>query len=89
MEKKALITGVSGQDGAYRRSASPHDWRLRELGIDGQVRFVPIDLLEYSNIQSVVREIRPREIYNLAAQSFVATSFEQPLYTSDVDGLGV
>ncbi len=105
MKKKALITGVSGQDGAYlsrllleqgyevygayRRSASPHDWRLRELGIDGQVRFVPIDLLEYSNIQSVVREIRPAEIYNLAAQSFVATSFEQPLYTSDVDGLGV
>jgi GDPmannose 4,6-dehydratase len=105
MTKKALITGVSGQDGAYlsrllleqgyevygayRRSASPHDWRLRELGIDGQVRLVPIDLLEYSNIQSVVREIRPQEIYNLAAQSFVATSFEQPLYTSDVDGLGV
>lgn len=105
MTKKALITGVSGQDGAYlsrllldqgyevygayRRSASPHDWRLRELGVDGAVHFVPIDLLEYSNIQSVIREIRPHEVYNLAAQSFVAGSFEQPLYTSDVDGLGV
>lgn len=103
--KRALITGVSGQDGAYlsrlllqegyevygayRRSASPHDWRLRELGIHDAVRFVPIDLLEYSNIQSVIRQVRPSEIYNLAAQSFVATSFEQPLYTSDVDGLGV
>ena len=105
MSKKALITGVSGQDGAYlaqflldqgyevfgayRRSSSPHAWRLRELGIEERVKFVPIDLLEYSNIQSLVREIRPNEFYNLGAQSFVAESFAQPLYTSDVGGLGV
>lgn len=49
---------------------------------------MPLDLLEYSNIDNTINEIKPDEIYNLAAQSFVATSFQQPLYTSDVDGLG-
>ncbi|MBI2970720.1 MAG: GDP-mannose 4,6-dehydratase [Gammaproteobacteria bacterium] len=105
MNKKALITGVSGQDGAYlsrlliekgydvygayRRSASPSTWRMRELGVLDQVKLVPMEMMEYSNILSTVREIEPDEVYNLAAQSFVATSFEQPLYTSEVDALGV
>ena len=103
--KKALITGITGQDGAYltklllekgyevhgayRRSASVNLWRLEELGLAQQVHFQPFDLLEYSNIQRTLEKVQPDEIYNLAAQSFVALSFEQPLYTGDVDALGV
>jgi GDPmannose 4,6-dehydratase len=105
MAARALITGITGQDGAYlakllldngyevfgayRRTASMNLWRLQELGIDRQVQMTPMDLLEYSNIQRVIESVRPDEVYNLAAQSFVGISFEQPLYTSDVDALGV
>jgi len=105
MSKRALITGITGQDGAYlaklllgkgyevygayRRSASPNLWRLEWLNIVDQVKMVPFDLLEYSNILRCVDEIKTDEIYNVAAQSFVGLSFEQPLYTSDVDGMGV
>lgn len=105
MSKRALVTGVTGQDGAYlsklllekgykvygayRRSASPNMWRLAELGADKDVEFIPLELLEYTNIARMLDKIKPDEIYNLAAQSFVAMSFEQPLYTGDVDGLGV
>jgi GDPmannose 4,6-dehydratase len=105
MTKKALITGITGQDGAYlaqlllskgyevygafRRSASSNFWRLEELGVANQIKMVSFDLLEYSNIQRTLEKVQPDEIYNLAAQSFVAASFEQPLYTSDVDALGV
>jgi GDPmannose 4,6-dehydratase len=103
--KKALITGITGQDGAYltqlllekgyevhgayRRSASVNLWRLEELGIAQQVHMQAFDLLEYSNIQRTLEKVQPDEVYNLAAQSFVALSFEQPLYTGDVDALGV
>jgi GDPmannose 4,6-dehydratase len=103
--KTALITGITGQDGAYlaelllgkgytvygahRRTSSPNTWRLEALGILEQVKLVSIDLLEYSNIQRVLEQTQPDEVYNLAAQSFVATSFEQPIYTGDVDALGV
>jgi GDPmannose 4,6-dehydratase len=105
VKRRALITGVTGQDGAYlskllldsgyevygayRRSAALNLWRLEELGVADAVKFVPLELIEYSNIQRLVAEVRPAEIYNLAAQSFVGTSFEQPLYTGDVDALGV
>lgn len=105
MAKTALVTGITGQDGAYlsklllekgykvygafRRSASQNVWRLEELGIADQVELVPLDLVEFSNVLRCVEKTRPDEIYNLAAQSFVGTSFEQPLYTSDVDALGV
>jgi len=105
MSKKALITGITGQDGAYlakllleqgyevygayRRSASTNLWRLDELGIAEQVKMVSLDLLEFSNILKVLQKIQPDEIYNLAAQSFVGASFEQPLYTAEVDGLAV
>jgi len=105
MPRKALITGITGQDGAYlsrllldkgyevygafRRSSSANYWRLRELGVEDRVHMAPMDLLEYSNIQRVVESVQPDEVYNLAAQSFVAISFEQPLYTGDVDALGV
>lgn len=103
--RRALITGISGQDGAYlakllldqgyevygalRRSATQNLWRLEELGIADKVLFEPFELLEFSNIVDVIRRVRPAEIYNLAAQSFVAASFAQPLFTGDVDGLGV
>jgi GDPmannose 4,6-dehydratase len=105
MAKRALVTGVTGQDGAYlakllveqgyevfgasRRNASGSLWRLGELGMLHQVKIVPFDLLEYSNIRRTLDKIQPDEVYNLAAQSFVGLSFEQPIYTGDVDGLGV
>lgn len=103
--KTAIVTGVLGQDGAYlakllldegykvygayRRSASANTWRLRRLGIERDVEMVPLELLEYSNIQRCIGRIKPDEFYNLAAQSFVGISFEQPLFTGDVDGMAV
>ncbi len=103
--KKAIITGITGQDGAYlaklllekgyevygayRRSASTNVWRLDELGVADQVKMLSFELLEYSNIQRAIARVQPDEFYNLAAMSFVASSFEQPLYTGDVDGLAV
>ena len=105
MAKTALITGITGQDGAYlaehllqegylvygayRRNSSTNFWRLDELGITSEVKFIPFELLEYSNILRVLEKVQPDEIYNLAAQSFVAHSFEQPLYTAEADALGV
>lgn len=104
MAKKALITGISGQDGAYlaqlllskgyevfgmlRRSSGNSMWRLDALGIADRVRIVDGDLAEYSNLRRALKAVQPSELYNLAAQSFVGTSFEQPLYTGDVTGLG-
>jgi GDPmannose 4,6-dehydratase len=104
MKKKALITGVLGQDGAYltqlllqkgydvygaeRRTSSKNHWRLEYLGIENQVTFVDFDLLEQSNITNVIRGLQVDEVYNLAAQSFVGISFEQPVLTSQIDALG-
>lgn len=105
--KRALITGVTGQDGAYlsrllldkgyevfglvRRSsaASVNDFRLRWLGIADQVRLVDGNLLDLSGLIRTVRDVRPHEVYNLAAQSFVASSWQQPVLTGQVTGLGV
>ncbi len=103
--KKALITGVMGQDGSYlsklllekgykvygatRRNGSGSDWRHKYLGISGEVEIIDFELLEQSNIQRVIEKYNPDEIYNLAAQSFVAVSFEQPIYTTLVDAMGV
>ncbi len=105
MNKKAIITGITGQDGsylaklllekgyevygAYRRSASANVWRLDELGVADDVKMISLELLEYSNIQKVIDKVQPDEFYNLAAQSFVGTSFDQPLYTAEVDGMAV
>ena len=102
--KKALITGITGQDGAYlskllldkgyevygtfRRTSDLHLNRLRYLGVDEKINFVPVELLEYTNIYKVIEKIQPDEIYNLGAQSFVALSFEEPIFTADVTGLG-
>jgi GDPmannose 4,6-dehydratase len=105
MAKTALIVGVTGQDGAYlsrlllekgyrvagtqRRSSRHSAWRLAELGVRDDVTILPLDLLEMTNIQRVLDEVKPDEVYNLGAQSFVGLSFEQPVYTGSVDGLGV
>lgn len=103
--KTALITGISGQDGSYlaqfllqsgykvyggiRRTAGIYSWRLDKLGITKDVEFIDFELFEYSNIKNVLNKVEPDEIYNLAAQSFVGLSFEQPLLTADIDALGV
>lgn len=102
--KKALITGITGQDGAYlskllldkgyevygaiRRTSDTHLGRLKHLGIDEQIKYAPLDLLEYSNIYRLLDKIQPDEVFNLGAQSFVALSFEEPVYTSDVTAIG-
>ncbi len=105
--KKALITGVTGQDGAYlaqfllskgyavhgmvRRSstADVNDVRLRWLGIDKQVRLHDGNLSDLSSIIRILRDVEPDEVYNLAAQSFVKSSWQQPLLTGNITGLGV
>ncbi|MFO1208202.1 MAG: GDP-mannose 4,6-dehydratase [Amaricoccus sp.] len=106
MSKRALITGVTGQDGAYlsqllldkgyevhgllRRSASADviDARLRRLGIAGKIVQHDGNLTDLSSIVRVIREVRPDEVYNLAAQSFVKSSWQQPLLTGMVTGIG-
>jgi len=103
--KRALITGIRGQDGAYlarlllekgyevygadRRSGDSGFWRLKELGIERDVRIRYMDLLELTNIMREIERISPDEVYNLAAQSFVQASFEQPILTADIDAIGV
>ena len=104
MTRIALITGVTGQDGAYlarfllqqgyrvfggqRRSSGGGDRRLHELRVAEAIEYVDFDLAELTNIMRALDRVKPDEIYNLAAQSFVALSFEQPLYTSDADAMG-
>lgn len=107
MRKKALITGITGQDGAYlsqfllnkgyevyglvRRSstADVNDVRLRWLGIADHVRLMDGNLLDLSGIIRVIREVEPDEVYHLAAQSFVKSSWQQPILTGQVTALGV
>jgi len=105
MGKTAIVTGVTGQDGAYlsqfllekgytvigahRPSSTINTWRLEELGLHDEVRMEPMELLEFSNIRRLIQECEPDEIYNLAAQSFVQTSFEEPIYTSEINAIGV
>jgi len=105
LSKKALITGIRGQDGAYlaklllekgyevwgadRRSGEGNSWRLKELKIERSIKIVYMDLLELTNIKRTVEKIMPDEVYNLAAQSFVQASFDMPLLTADVDAMGV
>jgi GDPmannose 4,6-dehydratase len=74
--------------GAMRRTSTQNFWRLDELGITSQIKFAPFDLHEFGNIQRVLAEYKPELVFNLAAQSFVATSFEQPLLTADADAIG-
>ncbi|KFI05971.1 GDP-mannose 4,6-dehydratase [Massilia sp. BSC265] len=104
--KRALITGITGQDGAYlaqillekgyhvtgtfRRSSSVNFWRIEELGIDKHpnLDLVEYDLTDLSSSIRLVDSSQPDEVYNLAAQSFVGVSFEQPVTTASITGLG-
>lgn len=102
--KTAIITGISGQDGAYlaqfllkkkykiigldRRSSRDERWRLNYLGIEQKIIFEYIDLSDISSIERVFNKYKINELYNLAAQSFVGTSFDVPISTCDVNALG-
>ncbi|HDS11349.1 MAG TPA: GDP-mannose 4,6-dehydratase [Candidatus Wirthbacteria bacterium] len=102
--KKALVTGIQGQDGpylakhlidqgyevygGYRATSNMDKIGLDFLDITDQVKMVPFNLMEYSNLWQLFNKIQPDEIYNLAAQSFVGISFKQPLLTADIDAMG-
>ncbi|OCW75503.1 GDP-D-mannose dehydratase [Pelagibacteraceae bacterium GOM-A1] len=104
MARTALITGISGQDGAYlaklllekkykvigtdRRSARSVNWRLSRLGIENKIIHEEMELGEIYEIQRVFKKYKFDEVYNLAAQSFVATSFRSPINTANITGLG-
>lgn len=104
--KTAIITGISGQDGAYlaelllakgykvygtyRRTSSVNFWRIEELGIQNHpnLHLVEYDLTDLGSNLSLVQKVQPDEIYNLAAQSFVGVSFDQPTTTAQITGIG-
>lgn len=104
--RRALVTGVTGQDGAYlcglllakgyavfgtyRRSSSVNFWRLRELGLEGHpgLQLVEYDLTDLGASLALIQQTAPDEVYNLAAQSFVGVSFQQPSTTAQITGLG-
>jgi GDPmannose 4,6-dehydratase len=103
MARRALITGITGQDGSYlaellldkdyevigmvRRSSTVNYERIAH--IQDRITFVPGDLLDQISMIHILQEHRPEEVYNLAAQSFVQTSFGQPVLTGETTGLGV
>ena len=104
MTKSAIITGITGQDGAYlaqlllnkgykvygllARRASVTTWRLEELGILDKITLIEGDLIDVTSIIRALHEAQPDEFYNLGAQSFVATSWRQPQLTAQSTGLG-
>jgi GDPmannose 4,6-dehydratase len=105
--KIALVTGITGQDGAYladlllskgytvygtyRRCSSTNFWRIAELGIETHpnLHLVEYDLIDFATAMHLINKVKPDEIYNLAAQSFVGVSFDQPIATAQMSGLGV
>ena len=102
---RALITGITGQDGAYlaqfllqkgyevygtyRRLSTPNFWRLQYLNIFDKVNLIPADLIDAASITEALKSSKPDEVYHLAAQSFVGASFEQPVGAGEITGLGV
>ena len=102
--KKALITGITGQDGSYlaqclinkgykvygaiRRGSTPKFGRLFVLGIQKKIDFIPLEITEFSNVFNVLRNLKPDLIFNLAAQSFVQDSFDHPILTTEINYLG-
>ncbi len=106
MTKSAVITGVTGQDGAYltsfllqkgykifgtyRRTSSVNFWRLEELGVlnHPELTLIEFDLTDLSTTIRLLDKVKPDEVYNLAAQSFVGVSFEQPITTAEITGIG-
>ena len=103
MAKRALITGITGQDGSYlaelllekgyevvgtvRRSSAPNYWRIEH--ILNRITLKPADLLDQLSLLRVIDEVRPTEIYNLAAMSFVPASWDQPMLTGEYNAQGV
>jgi len=106
-DKSAVVTGVTGQDGAYlakflldkgyrvygtfRRGSSVNFWRIEELGVatHPNLSLVEFDLTDFGSGVRLLEKAKPREVYNLAAQSFVAVSFDQPINTGLTTGMGV
>lgn len=104
MAKKALITGATGQDGAYlsqlllekgyevfglvRRLSTPNYWRLEELGIRNDVSIMEGDMSDGFSLNAIIKSVQPLEVYNLAAQSFVGTSWQQPVLTMETNTIG-
>ncbi len=104
MNKSALITGITGQDGAYlaklllekgyrvygfvARRGSDMRWRLREEGVESAVNYVEGDLMDLSSLVRAMETSKADEVYNLGAQSFVGTSWQQPVLTAQVSGVG-
>src|SRR3989440_12157475 len=102
MSKRALITGITGQDGSYlaelllekgyevvgmtRRSSAPNHWRIEHL--IGRLTLKPADLLDQLSLLRLVDEVRPHEFYNLAAMSFVPASWDQPMLTGGFNAHG-
>ncbi len=103
MAKRAVITGITGQDGSYlaelllekgyevtgivRRSSAPNFWRIEHL-LD-RITLRPADLLDQLSIMRVIQDVRPQELYNLAAMSFVPASWDQPMLTGEYNSQGV
>ena len=103
MARRAIITGITGQDGSYlaelllekgyevigitRRLSSPNYWRLEPL-LD-RIRLVPADLLDQLSLIRVLADVKPHELYNLGAMSFVPASWDQPLLTGEFNAQGV
>src|SRR6186713_2546162 len=103
MPKRAVITGITGQDGSYlaellldkgyevtgvvRRSSAPNFWRIQHL-LD-RITLRPGDLLDQLSLMRIVQDVRPHELYNLAAMSFVPASWDQPLLTGEFNSQGV
>jgi len=104
MNKCAVITGITGQDGAYLsrllldkgyrvigftpRRGSDTTWRLREMRVADRVEMIYGDVTDLSSVLHVMRSQQPDEVYNLAAQSFVGASWNQPVHTADVNAIG-
>lgn len=104
--KKAIITGITGQDGAYlaqillekgykvfatyRRTSSVNFWRIEELGIEKHpnLHLVEFDLTDLASSIRLIEQCEADEVYNLAAQSFVGVSFDQPIATAQITGIG-
>jgi len=102
--KNVLITGILGQDGAYlskfllkkgytvygtyRRLSSPNFWRLHYLGIFDKVNLISADMLDSASLGAALQKSQPKKVFNLAAQSFVGASFDQPMYTTNATALG-
>src|SRR6188508_2330968 len=103
MSKRAVITGITGQDGSYlaelllangyevigvvRRSSAPNYWRIEHL-LD-RITLRPADLLDQLSLLRLIQDVKPHEFYNLAAMSFVPASWDQPLLTGDFNAMGV